>query len=114
MSAAGRADVSQGEGELPATLVTALERACDRFEAACRAGLRPRIEDYLGAEAEPGRPALFRELVQSEWEYRRRLGERPAAEEYRARFPDSASQIDELFGGESGESGKPAPDGGKG
>jgi hypothetical protein len=31
-----------GEGELPAAPVRLLERACDRFEAACQAGLRPR------------------------------------------------------------------------
>jgi serine/threonine protein kinase len=48
--------------ELPAPLVTALEQACDRFEAACRAGLRPRIEDYLREMPEAGRSALAREI----------------------------------------------------
>jgi hypothetical protein len=48
--------------DLPATLVRALERACDRFEAACRAGQRPRLEDYLNEMPEAGRPALLSEM----------------------------------------------------
>jgi WD40 repeat protein len=78
MSAAGPDDVSEGEGELPATLVTALERACDRFEAACRAGMRPRVEDYLGEMPEPGREALAREMRELERAYRDREAD-PAA-----------------------------------
>src|SRR6516165_9303708 len=48
--------------DLPATLVILLERACDRFEAAWRAGLRPRIEDYLEEIPAAGRATLQREL----------------------------------------------------
>ena len=60
MSGAGPS--SEGDRDLPAALVPALERVCDRFEAACRAGQRPRIEDYLGEMPEAGRPALVRDL----------------------------------------------------
>jgi WD40 repeat protein len=60
MSGAG--PTSDGDRDLPAALVPALERACDRFEAACRAGQRPRIEDYLAEMPEAGRPALLRDL----------------------------------------------------
>ena len=34
--------------------ITRVEEVCDRFEAAWKAGLRPRIEDYLGETADPG------------------------------------------------------------
>jgi tetratricopeptide (TPR) repeat protein/tRNA A-37 threonylcarbamoyl transferase component Bud32 len=98
---------SPGLGSLPVELAARVDAACDGFEAAWARGMRPLIEDYLGAEAEPVRSVLFRELLQSEWECRRRLGERPRPEEYQARFPDRAALIDELLGGDSGGSDKP-------
>ena len=67
-----------GDRDLPATLVTVLERACDRFEAACRAGQRPRIEDYLGEMPDAGRAALVREIRALERAYNGR-GEPPTA-----------------------------------
>ena len=38
---------------LSVTQAEELDRACDRFEAAWRAGEHPRIEDHLGQAAEP-------------------------------------------------------------
>jgi tRNA A-37 threonylcarbamoyl transferase component Bud32 len=67
--------------------VRRLEQACDRFEAAWKAGERPRLEDHLAAVPEPERPALLRELIPLEVDYRRLAGEQPAAEEFLARFP---------------------------
>jgi serine/threonine-protein kinase len=64
-----------------------LDAACLRFEAAWRAGRRPRIEDHLGEVSEPTRPALLGELLRMELEYRAGAGERPAEAEYRSRFP---------------------------
>jgi serine/threonine protein kinase len=61
-----------GDPDLPATLVMLLEQACDRFEAACRAGQRPRVEDYLGAMPAAGRATLERELRALERAYDRR------------------------------------------
>ena len=60
---------------------------CDRFEAAWRAGGRPRIEDELPEAEGMDRSALLREFLQIELAYRLRAGERPTAEEYLARFP---------------------------
>jgi serine/threonine protein kinase len=87
----------EGDRDLPATLVMALERACDRFEAAWKAGRRPRLEDYLGEMPEAGQPALVRELLLLDVALRRDRGERPTAEEYRARFPGHGDLIDEVF-----------------
>jgi tetratricopeptide (TPR) repeat protein len=68
-----------------------LDRVCGPFEAACKAALAggpwPRIEDFLSTPAGPGGEALVRELILLEVHYRRRAGEHPAPEGYRARFP---------------------------
>jgi serine/threonine-protein kinase len=68
-------------------------RACNRYEDAWRSGRRPRVEDYLGEVTEPERPVLLRELLVLELELRRGRGERPTAEEYRARFPGHGDLI---------------------
>jgi serine/threonine protein kinase/Tfp pilus assembly protein PilF len=60
--------------DLPATLVILLERACDRFEAAWRAGLRPRMEEYLDQMPEAGRASLERALRRLERAYDRNGG----------------------------------------
>lgn len=39
-----------------------IDRACRRFEADCRAGLNPRLDDYLGETREPLRSELRRRL----------------------------------------------------
>jgi hypothetical protein len=72
---------------LPLDLERALDPVCRRFEAAWRAGGRPRIEDYLADVPALARPALLNELLRMELEYRRRDGERPSPDEYRDRFP---------------------------
>jgi WD40 repeat protein len=76
-------------GPLPADLARRVDRACDRFEAACRDGPPPRVEDFLdGFPAGPTRAALLRELVPLEVHYRRTRSEPCRAEDYRGRFPD--------------------------
>jgi serine/threonine-protein kinase len=74
-----------------------LEQACDRFEAAWRAGERPRIEDYWSVAAGSGSPALLRELLVVELAYRHRRGESPRLEEYRARIPGQDDAIRAAF-----------------
>jgi tetratricopeptide (TPR) repeat protein len=81
--------------DLPGTLLRRAEEECDRFEAAWRAGLRPRIEDHLAGVPEAERPALLRELLLLELDYRRLAGERPGGEEYLARFPEHAAALRE-------------------
>jgi WD40 repeat protein/tRNA A-37 threonylcarbamoyl transferase component Bud32 len=77
------------EGEpLPESLARRVDQACNRFEATCKAGGRPRIEDFLADEPGPGRSALLRELVLLEAHYRRARGEDCTPREYQARFPE--------------------------
>jgi predicted Ser/Thr protein kinase len=70
-----------------------IDGACDRFEAAWRAGQRPRIEEFLGDASEPGRACLLYELLALEAEYRRLGGEQPAPEEYGPRFPGHTALV---------------------
>jgi S1-C subfamily serine protease len=74
-----------------------LDRACDAFEAAWKAGRRPAIEEHLREAPEGAREALLVELLRIELAYRRRDGEEPAPEEYRARLPGDAAMIDAVF-----------------
>jgi WD40 repeat protein/serine/threonine protein kinase len=85
--------------ELPLDLARRLDPVCDRFEDAWLAGGRPgpRLEDFLPDAAEPDRPALLRELLWLDLEYRGRDGERPPAEEYRRLLPEYAALIDDVF-----------------
>jgi hypothetical protein len=76
-----------GEGRSGA-LADRIDLACDRFEAAWRAGQEPAIEDYLREFATPERPALLRELVAVELELLRGRGQWPGPAPYRRRFPD--------------------------
>jgi hypothetical protein len=56
--------------------------------------VRPRLEEFLPLVAAVDRPALLRELLALEVDYRRRCGERPAVAEYRLRLPEYAALID--------------------
>jgi serine/threonine protein kinase/formylglycine-generating enzyme required for sulfatase activity len=78
-------------------LMELLEAVCDNFELAWMAGGRPSLEDHLAAMPEEGRLVLFRELMTVELDYRRRRGEQPAPEEYRARFPEWGAAVDDSF-----------------
>jgi WD40 repeat protein len=60
------------DAALTPAMVALLEQACDRFEAAWKAGARPALEDYLATMPAEGRLVLFRELMSIEAEYRRR------------------------------------------
>jgi eukaryotic-like serine/threonine-protein kinase len=73
-----------------------IDQACDRFEAAWKAGPPPRVEEFLAGEAGSCQQALLRQLLLLDWEYRRRNGSNPLPEEYQQRFPGEASVIAEV------------------
>src|SRR5262245_9269124 len=75
-----------GDDSLPLAAAWQVNQACNRVEAAGRAGRRPRIEDFLAEVEGPGRPVLLQELLHLEVYYRRRRGEYPRPAEYQARF----------------------------
>jgi tRNA A-37 threonylcarbamoyl transferase component Bud32 len=73
--------------DLSPSAVQRQDQVCNRFEAAWKAGQRPRIEEYLEKVPAEERLHLLRELVGLEMDYRGRAGEPITLEDYRARFP---------------------------
>ena len=94
-------DATSGrENWLDATSIGSdVDAACDRFEAAWRAGDRPRIEDFLGGTTDSRRPALLRHLLAVELDYRGGLGESPESSEYQVRFAGHERLIESVFTG---------------
>ncbi len=78
--------------------INRMDEVCDRFEAAWKVGLRPRIEDYLEETAGPEQSTLWHELLVLELVYRRRQGEQPTLEEYQARFPAQVNLVGKALG----------------
>jgi hypothetical protein len=74
-----------------------IEQVCDRFEAAWKAGHRPRIEDELAGAEGPARAALLRELLLIELSYRLRAGGQPVPDDYLVRFPDNGEAVRAAF-----------------
>jgi WD40 repeat protein/serine/threonine protein kinase len=72
---------------LPILAVRQIDEVCDCFEAAVQTGEQPRLEDYLAAVQEPLKPALLRQLLLLEWEYRSRRGDPLHVDNYLARLP---------------------------
>jgi serine/threonine protein kinase len=85
------------QDSLPLSVQQRVDEACDRFEAAWRAGPRPRLEDYLAGATEPERAEFLRKLLELEIELRLEGRERPAREEYAARFPGHSEMIQAVF-----------------
>ena len=82
---------------LPLDVQALLDAICVRFEQSWKDGHRPSLEGHLAEVADEHRPALLRELLTIEAEYRRQLGEAPAANDYRDRFPNHAHLISTLL-----------------
>ena len=74
-----------------------LEEISDAFKAAWAAGQRPRIEEALEDTPAPERTALLPRLLSLELEVRRSRGEQPTLREYRKRFSEYATQVEEAF-----------------
>jgi serine/threonine protein kinase len=90
-------DQSPNSGFLPLSLARRVDEACDRFEAAWRAGHRPRIEEFLADAPEPERRALLRALLALKIELRSKSGDKPTPAEYEHRFPGHSELIKAVF-----------------
>src|SRR5262249_34669541 len=64
-----------------------LDRICDRFEDAWKAGVRPRLEDYLADVPDAERVAAARERLRVEAFSRRGAGEEPQPADFQVRLP---------------------------
>ncbi len=75
-----------------------IDALCDAFEAASRAGQKPRIEAELAKVAPAAKSKLLEELLLVEWELLE-AGKTPIqSEDYLARFPEHAALIRKLLG----------------
>ncbi len=104
-------DVPPGGNEsLPLTLEQRLNTAGRRFEAACKAGLAPPIEGFLGETTGAERAALLRELVRLDAAHRRAGGQAVSAADYLRRFPElDAAWLDREIGTATLSHAAPAP-----
>ena len=82
---------------IPLTIVDLIDDACDRFEAAWRAGDGPRLENFLAGAPRAAGAALLRELLLLELELARADGLLPASADYRSRFPGLTAAVDAAF-----------------
>ena len=73
---------------LPLSLEQKVDQVCTRFEAAWKAGPRPRIEDYLVGLADVEMREVLRELIPLDIYYRRQHGESCQTGDYQTRFPE--------------------------
>jgi serine/threonine protein kinase/tetratricopeptide (TPR) repeat protein len=74
-----------------------IDRQCDEFERNWLNGQRPRIEDVLAQLPADSQAIAFRELLAIELDVRRQKGEEASADEYRQRFPNRATIVDEVI-----------------
>jgi WD40 repeat protein len=81
-------DPSVAGSAAPADVGRRVDRACDRFEAAWRAGERPSIEAHAAGWEGEARAALLRELILLDADYRRGHGEPVGPDDYLGRFPE--------------------------
>jgi serine/threonine protein kinase len=86
---------------LPPDELARVIAACDRFEAAWKAGRPLRIEDEMAAADEAIRGRLFGELVSLEIELLRRDGRSADMDAYIARFLDREDIVRALFAAEA-------------
>jgi hypothetical protein len=90
-------DIPDGERDWTPSPLTRIDAVCDRFEGAWQAGGKPRLEEFLAQAPVEDRAGLLRELLKQDIVYRRRAGDPPTPEEYRARLPEYADLIEDVF-----------------
>jgi hypothetical protein len=85
-------------GENPSTQRNRdLDRVCDEFEAGCKSGASPRIEQYLDPAPRSNQPQLLAELLRLELSYLLERGELRQPNDYIARFAGHSQTIAAVF-----------------
>src|SRR5687767_12848966 len=87
----------QGEQPRSSAPSAGVDAICDAFEAAWLAGHEQRIEDFLPRGDSVHQDALFRELLLSEWDLRRRHAQHVELQPYLERFAESSQLVAELW-----------------
>ncbi|MEO8495171.1 MAG: serine/threonine-protein kinase [Planctomycetota bacterium] len=82
---------------LGALSVGPIERVCEQFESATKAGQPPAIEELLSDWEEPERSKLLSELLLLELSYASAKGETLVPHVYEIRFPDHRNVVKDVF-----------------
>src|SRR5687767_7781711 len=94
--------MNSNDSEKAPTLVSEsdarIAELCGAFDSAWRQDEPPRIEDFLDRIEQDLQPRLLRSLVAKEWMHRRRLGQSQRIADYRQRFPQFGTVLDQVFG----------------
>ncbi len=85
------------DNNLPRADLQVVDRICDGFEKAWRAGERPDIASFLDGAPAPMRAQLFRGLLTVEVEFLLTNGSTPAPAAYTERFPEFLEQADAVL-----------------
>src|SRR5579862_235731 len=75
----------------------AMDAIVERFEKAWRAGLAPRLDDFVGDGA-VNRQILLVELVHVDLEYRLKAGQKTVVQDYLSRFPELQNDAEAVLG----------------
>ena len=90
-------DVLTDPGEVPLDVEEQIDRICVRFEQRWQAGPGPALRPLLAEIADNWQPALFRELVKVELDYRLAHRENPRLDEYVESYPEFADLVRTVF-----------------
>ncbi|MCA9269930.1 MAG: serine/threonine protein kinase, partial [Planctomycetales bacterium] len=74
-----------------------IDAICDQYEATCRSGSGPSIEEHLRQFDETDAQTLLRELLLVDHQFRSSQGTPPTETEYLARFPAHAFVVQEVL-----------------
>ncbi len=84
---------NDGQEDLSVSQEQEIDRLCDEFETAWRAGQEPRIEEYLNRVPEVGQPRLLEELLAVEFDLLQQNDRTVDIESFRRWFPDDGPAI---------------------
>jgi serine/threonine protein kinase/formylglycine-generating enzyme required for sulfatase activity len=83
--------------DIDVDLLRRIDGVCSEFDRQWRAGLAPRIEDFLGRIPAGCRDRGLRDLVEQEVDLRRKEGEAAEIQSYLARFPGDETIVRDAF-----------------
>jgi len=72
---------------IPLSQLRHCDRICDQFEAVWKAGNRPQLDDFLNQVLPDEQRTVLRQLMALDLDWRRRHGENPTLDTYRAEYP---------------------------
>lgn len=88
---------SESDASLPLESLERIDQVCVAFEESWNQGVTPQLEEFLQRVSQELRSRLFTELLFIELEHRKHRSEFPSRDEYRKRFSEHVSVVDQVF-----------------